>query len=1172
MARKNRLSRRQSSPSALRRKLDSQAEAFLASYQRRDFASARLAADTLTRDFPGVAFSWKALGTCLLESGDAAQALPALERALEIKPEDVEALANLGKALQTLGRYEDAKHYLQCALEFEPDNHQANLNIAHVYSQQDDRREAIAHLDKSIEATPTNFLPRMRKATALVEERNYDAALDILEPLAQAHPRNPGVQSNLANLYSTMGRFDEAEHHYWEAVEMARGNPLPYSNYYFTAHYNPRHDAAAFFEMAEDWRQRYSPARRPARPITPREADRSLRVGLVSSGLRVHPVGQMITVALERIGSEHLEFVAYSDKLANDVLARRIQNTVADWRDVGHLSHGQLAEQIREDEIDILIDMTGHTSGNRLMAMAQEPAPLIVKWVGGLFNTVGLDAFDYLISDSIETPPGVDGLYFEKLIRLPDDYICYMPTRDAPSAPGPLPALGNGYITLGCFNNPAKLNEPLLREWASLLHQLPKSRLFLKGGQFTNEAYRESIHRTLEKAGIERERILLEGPSSHAELMRAYQRVDIALDSWPYSGGLTTCESLLMGVPVVTLPGPSFAGRHSATHLINAGLPELVADSWDEYRQRVVELAGDLDSLALIRQGLRQQLLDSPVCDAPRFARHLLKALRAIWQRRCEEKPPAALTFNKEGEARFEGEAQPVAIDIPETATASPAANAKSGEAFHWQLPGKIVVIDNSAKLVREQDFERLIGLDAFGVVAFDPASRVAEASRFEGSGDVQLFPHAVLGDGRPATLHACLDPAMSSTLRPLPVEQLDDSQRQGSRVLTELPINTITLDSIEGLESLDWLILDDLSDAVAILENGEEALQDTLLVQVRIAFQPTHECQPNFAEVSHWMVRHGFRFYRFNDMAHKSHLPESVLFSQRQASDLMGADAIFIPSHARIADIGKKGRVKLAFLLHAIFGIKDMAHLLLSSVDEGKAQQYLVAEGLVQPLAEEEAGEEAEAGAEEENKESSGDAHEESGFTVPQAPFMSSAERDLFRKSLFRAKHYFEFGSGGSTVWAVEQGLTAYGVESDANWVNALKAKLGDGCQVKVVDIGPTREWGYPVSLDHSERFPDYSRAIHSHDMAFDLILVDGRFRVACALSAVKHLLKHHPDPTEARIFIHDFWDRPPYHAVLEFLEPLESVETAGLFRLKEDIDKQRLDQVWKVFSRQPA
>jgi hypothetical protein len=198
-------------------------------------------------------------------------------------------------------------------------------------------------------------------------------------------------------------------------------------------------------------------------------------------------------------------------------------------------------------------------------------------------------------------------------------------------------------------------------------------------------------------------------------------------------------------------------------------------------------------------------------------------------------------------------------------------------------------------------------------------------------------------------------------------------------------------------------------------------------------------------------------------------------------------------------------------------------------------------------------------------------DENDTQAFPLPDAPHMSPAERKLFKKSLKKAKQYFEFGSGGSTVWAVKEGLTVLGVESDANWVNALKDKLGEQCQVEAVDIGPTKEWGFPVTMQASDKFSTYSQAIHQYSQPFNFILVDGRFRVACTMAAIQHILDHSKEPQQARIFIHDFWNRAHYHAVLPFLETVEKVESAGLFKIAENVNQKAVASVWEQYAKQP-
>ncbi|PWW40566.1 glycosyl transferase family 41 [Chromohalobacter israelensis] len=633
----------------------------------------------------------------------------------------------------------------------------------------------------------------------------------------------------------------------------------------------------------------------------------------------------MITLCLEHLPKGQFELYCYTTSDAVDALTTRIQHCAQKWQPIRHLSDEEFTQKVRDDEIDILIDLSGHNTGSRMRAIAMQPAPLIVKWVGGLINTTGVQAIDYLISDHVETPEGEDEYYTEKLIRLPDDYIVFDPPEKLPAL-SELPAKRNGYITLACFNNPTKLNDVTLKQWASIMHELPNSRLLLKGRPYTSENFCERLYATLEAEGIPRERLIIEGPGSNYEMLDAYNRADIALDPWPYSGGLTTCESFIMGVPVVTLPGPTFAGRHSATHLVNAGMPELVANSWEEYRARVIELASDLESLDTIRQHLRDVLLQSPVCDGPRFAKHFTDAMRAIWQRYCDDKAPAALTFNKEGEARFEDEDAPVEIHYAEAR--------EDDSTFQWQFDGKLIAVDNGGQLLESDVVRQLLQKKALELISFDPSSRALDTSLKQHEG-VHYYPNATLGDGQPGQLHACLDPKLSASLAPLDDEYQPEAIRKGSQVLTQLPLNTIALDSIQGLPAIDWLVLDDLNDASAILDNGTQALKDTLLLQVKIAFQPTHERQPNLAEIQHWASRNGFRFYRLHEPQHRSHLPKEVPEAQRQATELTSADALLLPSHARMEALSDNQRTRLAFLLHTVFGVKDVSYNLLPQADK---------------------------------------------------------------------------------------------------------------------------------------------------------------------------------------------------------------------------------------------
>jgi len=268
----------------------------------------------------------------------------------------------------------------------------------------------------------------------------------------------------------------------------------------------------------------------------------------------------------------------------------------------------------------------GHT-GTRLLAFARKPAPLQITWLGYV-GTTGLTAMDCLLADRFHVHPDEERFYCEQVIRMPHDYVCYGPPPISPDV-GPLPAASAGHVTFGCFNNAVKLSPPILDAWAQSLLRVPQSRLLIKNRSMNQPELRDRLHAHFAQHGIPPQRILLEGGSPHNELLASYGRVDLALDTQPYSGGLTTCEALWMGVPVVTFPGRTFAGRHSTSHLCNAGYSQFVAEDRNGYIELAVSWANRLDELAIIRAHLRETMQRSPLCDAPRFARDFLNLM---WQ------------------------------------------------------------------------------------------------------------------------------------------------------------------------------------------------------------------------------------------------------------------------------------------------------------------------------------------------------------------------------------------------------------------------------------------------------------------------------------------------------------------------------------------------------------
>jgi predicted O-linked N-acetylglucosamine transferase (SPINDLY family) len=334
---------------------------------------------------------------------------------------------------------------------------------------------------------------------------------------------------------------------------------------------------------------------------------------------------------LEALDRERLHVTCYSDNAHTDPMTKRIKAACGAWTEVHGRSDDELAQIVLHDEVDVLVDLAGHTARHRLLAFARRPAPVQVTWMGYV-GTSGLETMDVLLSDRFHTPLGEDQYYSEEIVRLPDGYVCYAPPENAPPV-AELPASALERFTFGCFNNPAKISDEAIVLWAAVLTQLPDSRLLLKYSTLDSQGAATHLTHRLAAHGIERHRLILEGPAPHPEFLGRYNAVDLALDTFPYSGGLTTCEALWMGVPVITLPGPTFAGRHAQSHLTNAGLAGLVAATPQQYLDIAARLAADRQRLSGLRRSLRDQVAQSPLCDSQRFARALERALLDIAQR-----------------------------------------------------------------------------------------------------------------------------------------------------------------------------------------------------------------------------------------------------------------------------------------------------------------------------------------------------------------------------------------------------------------------------------------------------------------------------------------------------------------------------------------------------------
>jgi protein O-GlcNAc transferase len=609
------------------------------------------------------------LGNVLLEHGDTHAAIAAYLGAVALEDGSAELHSNLGLALQAQGKLTEAVDHLRRAVTLEPESSRIFFNLANVLRLLGDLPQAIETYRKALTLEPNspdvcnNLGATLAQQGAFTEAtRNYRQALSLKADFHEAQnnlgiallelsrpqealaafqqavilqPNFGEAYNNIANVLKSQGKLDDAVIFYRHALSV-EASAETHANFFLCMHYIAGFSAEDLYTEARRWDALY------AKPLAPRvfEHDndrtpaRRLRIGYVSADFHRHPVGFFVLPVFANHDKEQFEVFAYADVHGRDELTQRFAGYADHWREMTGMSDELFTKQIRADRIDILVDLAGHTGENRLLVFARKPAPIQVSG-GGNNDTTGLDAMDYLLSDRFHTPTGSERYFSETLSRLPNDYVCYAPPDYAPAVALP-PCQRRGYVTFGCFNNIAKINSEVIALWAQILAALPGARLKLQTRELSDAGTRERYHSLFAAAGIEPQRVDLAGRVSHERLLATYADIDIALDPFPYSGGLTTCEALWMGVPVITLTGKTFAGRHSTSHLSNVGLPELITTTPEQYVATTLALAQDPQRLTTLRQNLRERMAASPLCDAKGYTRDLEAAYRGMWVKYCE--------------------------------------------------------------------------------------------------------------------------------------------------------------------------------------------------------------------------------------------------------------------------------------------------------------------------------------------------------------------------------------------------------------------------------------------------------------------------------------------------------------------------------------------------------
>jgi protein O-GlcNAc transferase len=576
------------------------------------------------------------LGVILLSLHRFEEGLEVLKKAVTIKPDYAEAWNNLGDALTNLGRSGEAIDAIRRAMALSPEDARTTNHLGLVLNDAGRPVEAVDAFRRAIASDP-NAEHYNNLGNVLKDIGPNDEAMAALQRAVAIEPGYASPHNNLAIVLMNMGRIEESLAEYRRAVELEPGSPSNHSNLVLSLHYLIGDDGAATFAEARRWDARHGePLQKSILPHgNNRDMNRKLRVGYVSSDFREHSVSKFLEPLFRNHDHERFEIFGYSDVWHTDSTTAMLRGFANQWREIVGKSDEAVAEMIRGDGIDILVDLTGHTARNRLPVFARKPAPVQISYLGHP-GTTGLTAMDYRLTDGLADPVGAtEGFHSESLVRLPKTNWCFAEPRGVPEV-GPLPASESGAICFGSFNRLAKLSPRTLDLWAKVLVAIPNSRLLVKERSLDEQAVRDHLIKGFDKRGIGPERLEIVGPKrERGEHFQSYGRADIALDPFPYHGTTTTCEALWMGVPVLTLAGSTHVSRVGVSLLTSVGLPEMIARDEEEYVSIAARLASDLPRLVEIRRSLRERMRASSLMNGREFARDVEAAYRDVWRRWC---------------------------------------------------------------------------------------------------------------------------------------------------------------------------------------------------------------------------------------------------------------------------------------------------------------------------------------------------------------------------------------------------------------------------------------------------------------------------------------------------------------------------------------------------------
>ncbi len=601
------------------------------------FAQAKVIYQQVLQVDPGHHQALHLLGLIANQEGENDGAIELMKRSIQSAPSNPIYYYNLGAIYSTMSRLDEAIDCYRKALAIKPDDPETLNNLGVALKCQGRVDEAIVCYQKALSIKPNDTTSLNNLGIDLKSQGRLDEAIVYYKRALAIRPDDAETLTNMGNVLADQAKVEDAIACYQKALVSRPDYAKAFQNKLLAAHYSSIYSSSALFAehlkfaaqcetpLKNSW-QSHSNARDP---------NKRLKVGYVSADFRLHSVAYFAEPLLANHDKSQVDVFCYSLNKQHDNFTDRIIARVDHWVQCAGMSDDQIAETIRADRIDILLDLAGHTGDNHLLVFARKPAPVQVTYLG-YPDTTGLSAMDYRLTDMYADPPGVaDEFYAEKLVRLPQSFLCYRPVDGAPGVQ-PTPVLRNGFVTFGSFNVLSKITSDVIALWSRILLAVPASKMLMKAQVLSQPETRAYVLGLFEQHGILEERLtLLSWDADSAQHLARYHEIDICLDTFPYNGTTTTCEALWMGVPVVTLAGERHSGRVGVSLLNAVGLGEWIAETPEQYVSIAAQMAADIPRVAALRAGLRERIGASPLCNGSAFASKVEEAYREMWREYC---------------------------------------------------------------------------------------------------------------------------------------------------------------------------------------------------------------------------------------------------------------------------------------------------------------------------------------------------------------------------------------------------------------------------------------------------------------------------------------------------------------------------------------------------------